>query len=551
MLLPWLIAAGFLAGAVGLLVRGRVSPVILTGTAMLIFAGTLFVLSDPSPPWAISFLTVPPFHLVLAVQSSPLADSMAAVTAFVALMAEVYALGYFPASDRRQYFQAVILAFTGSMLLTVWGRNLLTQFVGWEFMGVGSYLLVGFFRETPAARLAASKSLLITHIGDLGFLVAVVAGLSSMTGSTVDQVNAHGSAWVAWGLVLAVAAKSAQGPFASWLLDAMAGPTPASALIHAATMVAAGPYLLIRYFPLLTHTPGALAAVSALGALTAVLAAAGALGSHEVKRLLAHSTLSQLGIMLWAVGIGAPAVAWVFLTAHAAYKALLFFVAGIASLRAQSGRLDRLRGSLTAIERGTALLIGVLALAGWPPTGGFVAKLMLFQAAASHPWEFAAIDLLITGLSGAYAGRLWVAFGGPAAKTRSSWWMLLPVGILGAAVVATGAYHPPIASAPRFAVLPAVVSLSVAALGAGIGTRWHRPFAVWTGAGWRALWSALGRLSAAVRWGEVGVDQGVIRGVTTLRVLTRMATWPVSGQAKRYVIVSGIFLSILVVWTFG
>lgn len=549
-MIPWLIVVGLTMGTVGVLARGRILPLLLTMTSAGLFVGALLNLQAPFHTWQTTYLHVSSLHLVLGVQSTALSNWMGLTTTFVALMAQIYALGYLSDDSRLANFQSIILAFTSTMMLTAWGNNLLTQFIGWELMGIGSYLLVGFFRQTQTARYAASKSLLITHIGDLGFLVALLSAVSANS-SAIADVNAHGSAWIAWGLIVAVAAKSAQGPFASWLLDAMAGPTPASALIHAATMVAAGPYLLIRYFPLLSHTPGALLAIAILGGSTAVFAALGALGSQDIKRLLAHSTLSQLGIMLFALGIGAPQVAWMFLLAHAAYKALLFFIAGIASHRVHSGQLDHMSRSLTTIERGFALGLGVLALAGWPPTGGFVAKVLLFHAASTHSTFMVTVDLTITALSGAYAGRLWAAFRGPARPyARPTWPMMLPVALLATVVVETMVYHPLVNTLAPLAPMPIGVSLAVAALGAAFGYRWHRPYAIWTGAIWQFLWSALFRAMTLVGLSERGVIEGVTTVVAIIRTITRLLAWPISGQPKRYLIVSSIFISVLVVWTF-
>lgn len=300
----------------------------------------------------------------------------------VAAMVTVFSLGYM-AEDRAQtrYF-ALLCAFTSAMSALVIADSLLGLFMAWELVGACSYLLIGFwFRKPPAAR-AAMKAFLVTRVGDVGLLLAlallwqatgtlelegVVSGLPLLPGSTVNAV--------ALLLFVGAAGKSAQFPLHVWLPDAMEGPTPVSALIHAATMVAAGVFLVVRLWPVFEAAPAVLDVVLAIGALTALGAASAAIAQHDIKRMLAYSTISQLGFMFAALGAGAWQAAYFHLVTHAAFKSLLFLAAG--SVVHESGTQDmrqlggvRRRMPVTA----AAWIVGVAALSGLPPLSGFFSK---------------------------------------------------------------------------------------------------------------------------------------------------------------------------------
>jgi len=279
----------------------------------------------------------------LGLYLDPTAIVMVAMVSFVCLMIFVYSVGYMRHDPRISRFFAYVTLFAGAMLGAVLCDSLLTLFVFWEIMGTCSYLLIGFWWEKPAANSAALKAFLVTKTGDL-FLVLGLVLLYSQTGTLAyrelfrpDTISSLASAPFIGGISVATAAslllfggtigKSAQLPLHVWLPDAMEGPTPASSLIHAATMVSAGVYLLIRAFPLLQASE-ALPVIAGVGAATALFASVVAIAQNDIKRVLAFSTISQLGYMVAAVGIGAYAAAVFHLITHAFFKALLFLAAG-------------------------------------------------------------------------------------------------------------------------------------------------------------------------------------------------------------------------------
>jgi len=287
------------------------------------------------------------------------------------------------------------------MLGLVLAHNLLQTYVFWELVGLGSYLLIGFWFEKPEAGRAALKAFWTTRLGDVGFALGIVVLWSSAGTFTFTELFARaetgalsGTALTLGlvGIYLGAMGKSAQFPFHIWLPDAMEGPTPVSALIHAATMVAAGVYLMVRIAPLLVHAPHVATAIFAIGVLTAFLAASMALVENDIKRILAFSTVSQLGFMMAAVGSGGAQAGYFHLLTHAFFKALLFLTAG-ALIHAvhtndifKMGRLTR-RMPVTC----ACFAAGALALAGVFPTAGFFSKDEVLAAvlAGGHPIGFA------------------------------------------------------------------------------------------------------------------------------------------------------------------
>ena len=355
-----------------------------------------------------------------------LSASMAVLVAFVALLVQVYSLAYMadetPAAFGRYYAYHSLFAF--AMLSLVLAHNLLQTYVSWELVGLGSYLLIGFWFERPAAGRAALKAFWTTRLGDVGFAIGIVALWSSAGTFTFTDLFARADSGLLAGLALTTGVagiylgamgKSAQFPFHIWLPDAMEGPTPVSALIHAATMVAAGVYLMVRIAPLLAHTPGIATAVFAIGVLTAFVAATMALVENDIKRILAFSTVSQLGFMMAAVGVGSPEAAYFHLLTHAFFKALLFLAAG-ALIHAvhtndifKMGRLGRVMPITCA-----CFAAGALALSGVFPTAGFFSKdeVLAGVLAHGHPIGFA-ILLVTAGMTAFYIGRAFLvaAFG--------------------------------------------------------------------------------------------------------------------------------------------
>jgi len=303
---------------------------------------------------------------------------MLLVVTIVSLMVQIYSQAYMKGDPGYHRYYAAMSLFTMSMLGLVLADSLLLMFVFWEMVGLCSYLLIGFWFHKPSAADAAKKAFIVTRLGDFGFLIAILI-LYNATG-TFDIHELHALAisgalagstltWAAIGIFSGAAGKSAQFPLHVWLPDAMEGPTPVSALIHAATMVAAGVFLVARTFPLFAHSTEALTTVAVIGGFTAIFAASMGLVMNDIKRVLAYSTISQLGYMMLGLGTGGVAVGIFHLFNHAFFKALLFLGAGSVS-HASGGTFDmRLMGGLRKYMPWTYItfVIGSLSLAGvWP-----------------------------------------------------------------------------------------------------------------------------------------------------------------------------------------
>jgi len=321
-------------------------------------------------------------HLGLIVD--PLTAVMLIVVTVVSLMVQIYSQGYMHGDSGYIRYFAWMSVFTFSMLGLVMADSLLFMFVFWELVGLCSYLLIGFWFHKPSAANAAKKAFIVTRLGDFGFLAGILV-LYVNTG-TFDIAELHALAiagalggtvltWAAIGIFAGAMGKSAQFPLHVWLPDAMEGPTPVSALIHAATMVAAGVFLVARMFPLFEHSQEALTTVAIIGGFTAIFAASIGLAMTDIKRVLAYSTISQLGYMMLGLGTGGVAVGIFHLFTHAFFKALLFMGSG--SVNHATGTFDmRLMGGLKKYMPWTywTFLIGSLSLAGIWPLAGFWSK---------------------------------------------------------------------------------------------------------------------------------------------------------------------------------
>ncbi|MGQ0572238.1 MAG: NADH-quinone oxidoreductase subunit L [Armatimonadota bacterium] len=370
----------------------------------------------------------------LSVEASLLVDAlslvMALVVSGVGFLIHVYSIGYIAEdADASRYF-AYLNLFIFAMLLLVLAGNLLVLFVGWELVGVCSYLLIGFWFARPAAAAAGRKAFVVNRIGDAAFLLGLFLLFSTL--GTLDILDIREGAGtlseelrtVAALLLFAGAAgKSAQLPLHVWLPDAMEGPTPVSALIHAATMVTAGVFLIARLDRLFLAAPVALLVVGAVGALTAFFAATVALRQYDLKRVLAYSTISQIGYMFVAMGALAPAAGIFHLVTHAFFKALLFLGAG-SVMHAMHEVIDMRRlGGLARPLRWTAggFVIGSLALAGVPPFAGFFSKDLILEHAlvlgmTTGNYVPYALGLLTAFVTAVYITRAIALtfFGGPA-----------------------------------------------------------------------------------------------------------------------------------------
>ncbi|MEX0658040.1 MAG: NADH-quinone oxidoreductase subunit L [Egibacteraceae bacterium] len=367
-----------------------------------------------------TWISAGPFEVSWAVLVDPLASVMLLLVTWVGLLIHVYSLGYMKDDPGYHRFFAYLNLFVASMLILVLGESLLTLFVGWELVGLSSYLLIGFWFERRDYAGAAKKAFVVNRVGDVGFMIAmfIVFGafgtLSFPAVLTDPGATITAGTAVAVGLLLLLAAtgKSAQIPLYVWLPDAMEGPTPVSALIHAATMVTAGVYLVARASPLFTLVPDVGLAIAWVGIATALLAALIACTHNDLKRILAYSTVSQLGYMFVGGGVG-DYVAGVFhLLTHGFFKALLFLAAG-AVMHAMANEVDvwKMGGlwrklPVTAVTAG----IGVLAIAGVPPLSGFFSKEEILAAAADTPGggPIMVLGVVVAGLTAFYMTRWFV-----------------------------------------------------------------------------------------------------------------------------------------------
>jgi NADH-quinone oxidoreductase subunit L len=385
------------AGALSLIksVRVRGWPAVWLSVAAATLAAlaavALLVTTDPSIPVVVEASWLPLAQGSLAdvgLRIDGISTCMLAVVTIVAWAVQVFSIGYMrdePAAAKGRYFTYHSL-FIFSMNLLVLAPNLLQFFVGWELVGLTSYLLIGFYYKRAAAGHAAIKAFWVTKFADTGLVFGLLVLFVDVGSFAFDATpSAAGVTIVTLLLFLAVMGKSAQFPLHVWLPNAMEGPTPVSALLHAATMVAAGVYLLVRASPLFLQAPVTLEVMVWVGAITAIFAATVALYQTDIKRVLAYSTCSQLGYMVAAVGAGAPVAAYFHLTTHAFFKALLFLAAGSVIHAVHSNELDHMGGlgkkmPITAVT----FTLGALALAGLPGLSGFFSKDLILESVAHH-----------------------------------------------------------------------------------------------------------------------------------------------------------------------
>jgi NADH-quinone oxidoreductase subunit L len=473
-LIPLILAAP-LAGAVVLLVVGRPigrrAGVIGAGAVAVAFVASASAYIDlVSLPAGGRSLTVRlfewagigPLHVGVDLRWDPLAAAMALTVTGVSFLIHVYSIGYMEGDERFTRFFAYLNLFVFSMLLLVLADNLLLLYVGWELVGVCSYLLIGFWFERPSAATAAKKAFITTRIGDTGMLIGIFLLFTTLGTFGIPEINraategglARTTATAAAILLFCGAVgKSAQLPLYVWLPDAMEGPTPVSALIHAATMVTAGVYLVVRLNPLFDLAPIAAAVVATIGALTALYAAIIAMAEDDIKRVLAYSTISQLGFMFLAAGVDAPGAAIFHLVTHAFFKALLFLAAG-SVMHALGGEtaLDRMGGLRKALPRTFAVtFVGWAAITGVVPFAGFFSKDEIMSAV----WTQGRPVLFVLGASAAlltafYMSRLLLlAFAGTSRWSEgthpheSPRVMVLPMAALAVAAVFGGSLNLP------------------------------------------------------------------------------------------------------------
>ncbi|MSQ10218.1 MAG: NADH-quinone oxidoreductase subunit L [Dehalococcoidia bacterium] len=399
--------------------RGSWLAVIAIAAGLVLFVPvTIDVLANGPQDYVFPWFAAGQTQLSLGLLVDPLTIVMLGLVTFVATCVAVYSTGYMHGEPRYAWYFAALSLFVASMLGLLLADNLLQLYICWELVGVCSYLLVGFYHERRSAAEAAKKAFITTRIGDVGMLIGILL-LFQATGTfhigdilaKVANGGLEPNLMTATALLLFLGAmgKSAQFPLHVWLPDAMEGPTPVSALIHAATMVAAGVYLVARMFPLFEAAPGALAVVTAIGAITTILGAGIALVMTDIKKVIAYSTISKLGFMMLTLGVSGYTAAIFYLVTHGFFKALLFLSAGSVIHGAgsqEAGELGGLRRHMPL----TAWVFGIatLALAGIPPLSGFWSKDEAMLALSHATLPVYAISLVSVVLSSLYGGRLWL-----------------------------------------------------------------------------------------------------------------------------------------------
>ena len=436
LLLP--LAAALVITLTGNLLPRRVAGILATSSVAGAFAAAVvaFVVMLGDAPehrshvsTAFTWLSAGNFHAGFSILLDPLSLVMMMVVSGVGSLIVLYSIGYMHGdNEERRYFGYMAL-FVFSMLLLVQGGNLLLMLVGWGLVGLSSYLLIGFWHEKPSAVAAAKKAFVVNAIGDATFAVAIILIIQQTGRLGFDALGALGPGRgvavniIALGLLGGAIAKSAQLPLHTWLPDAMEGPTPVSALIHAATMVTAGVYLIARTHTVFELAPHVQDVAAGIGALTIIVAGLIALVQTDIKRVIAYSTMSQIGYMFVGVGVGAYASGMFHLMTHAFFKALLFMGAGIV-IHALAGEQDiRKIGGLRRFMPKTyiVMLIGSLALVGFPLTSGFFSKDAILAGALARGdygaalWILGMIGALLTGL---YTTRMFIiVFHGDATAT--------------------------------------------------------------------------------------------------------------------------------------
>ena len=534
----------------GTLKNHRLSANLSIGAILGAFVCSLLLfLSASSGESNLTWIAIGDFNATIGVKLDRLSALMLLVVTGVGALIHWYSQGYMEGDRSYARYFASLSLFSFSMLGIVLATNLMQLFIFWELVGVSSYLLIGFWHERPAAADACKKAFITNRLGDFGFLIGIImvwAAAGSLNFGLLEkamqeQPELLGASAGLIGLLLFCGAmgKSAQFPLHVWLPDAMEGPTPVSALIHAATMVAAGVFMLCRIFFLLS--PDALSIIAWIGGATALMAAVIALQQDDIKRILAYSTLSQLGYMVMAVGLHAPGAAMFHLTTHAFFKAMLFLGAGsvIHALHHEQNiwKMGGLREKMPATYR--TFLIGTLALCGVPPLSGFFSKDGILAAAAdSHhgnPVLFG-IGILAAVLTTLYMGRLvLVAFHGahrseqashakesPSVMTVPLWILLVPTLVAGFFPVehminqTLGLHH-----AGGHAAAPLAMAFSVLALMIGGSVAWSH----YAGAGTDPLTQRFSGLSTLLR-NRLWMDE-IFSGMIAIthEAVSKLAGW--------------------------
>ncbi|MFN2537956.1 MAG: NADH-quinone oxidoreductase subunit L [Mycobacteriales bacterium] len=467
----WLLLALPAAGAAILLLSGSRSKTwgpylacATTGAAFLY--GVVAFFSLKGHPTAersqdlhlFSWIPVGGFKVDAGLLFDPLSATFVLLITGVGFLIHVYSLGYMEHDPRKHVFFAYLNLFVAAMLLLVLGNSFLSLYVGWEGVGLASYLLIAFWYYKPEAATAAKKAFIANRVGDVGLSLAIMLMFASVGTTSYEGVfgsGLHGGTATAIGLLLLLGAcgKSGQFPLQTWLPDAMEGPTPVSALIHAATMVTAGVYLIARSTPIFEASPDAQTVVTIIGAVTLVIGCLIGCAYDDIKKVLAYSTVSQIGYMFLAVGIpGAGAFAILHLLTHGFFKACMFLSAG-SVMHGMEDQVDMRRyGGLRKAMPWTfgCLTVGWLAILGIPPFAGFFSKDKIVEAAfamgGTRGTVLGVVALLGAGITAFYMTRLWsMTFFGDKRWTdgqhphESPWVMVVPMVLLAVGSAVAGA----------------------------------------------------------------------------------------------------------------
>ena len=585
----WMPLACFLLLALAWPLRhaGRLAGWLSAGTAVASFGASAALLArvmagEGPLTWTVPWLVHQGRIIAsLGVHVDGISASMLAVVTLVAASVQVYSLGYMasePKPDQGRYFawHSLFIVAMGSLVLA---PDLLQLFLAWELVGLCSYLLIGFYWTKPSAGRAAVKAFWVTKFADMGLLLGLVVLYGATGGFSFDQAAPDPVTTLVPALLfVGVMGKSAQVPLHVWLPDAMEGPTPVSALLHAATMVAAGVFLVVRAYPLFEAAPALLTFMAWLGAITALVAAVTAVVQDDIKKVLAYSTCSQLGYMVAALGSGSLLGGYFHLTTHAFFKALLFLGAGAAIHAVHSNSIHDMGGLWTKTRASAVLFIaGALALAGFPLFAGFFSKdLALEELAHAGQWGPLAMLVAAAGLTAFYMTRVVaIAFFGPPSEKaahahEAPATMLLPMAVLGLLAVGGGFLGGTLAGLwgqpYHFALTPVGITATLVGLGGfGLGVVRYGTRS-WTAEvlpGLRALilsgpidrfWLAAWRqgllpVARAVGWFDRYVVDGLVNlvGVGFLeggRVVRRLQT----GRAQDYVLAVLLGVVAFVAW---
>ncbi len=430
----WLLIAFPFLGAVILLLGGRrtnpwghLFATAMSGLSALYAFALFFSIRGHAPEERsrsldlFSWVPVKGFHVDVGLLLDPLSVAFVLLVTFVGTLIHVYSIGYMEHDPDRRRFFAYLNLFVAAMLLLVLANDFLVLYVGWEGVGLASYLLIGFWNHRPDYAAAAKKAFVVNRVGDFGLSVAIMAMFATFGATNFADVFAGvGGASTAVltliGLMLLLGAcgKSAQFPLQSWLGDAMAGPTPVSALIHAATMVTAGVYLIVRAHPIFDAAPNARVAVAVVGAITLLFGAIIGCAKNDMKKALAASTMSQIGYMVLAAGLGPAGYVFAIfhLLTHGFFKAGLFLGAG-SVMHGMNDEVNMRRfGALSTVMKITwvTMAAGWLAIIGFPGLSGFWSKDLIIETAFAEDgwraWVFGSVALIGAGITAFYMTRL-------------------------------------------------------------------------------------------------------------------------------------------------